>query len=48
MSIYSKPTNFWRFFFMILDTLKMSQIVGWGEREWLNVEQLRGTKNLTY
>jgi hypothetical protein len=48
MSIYSKPTNFWRFFFMILDTLKKSQIVGWGERGWQNERQLGGTKYLTY
>lgn len=33
MSIYSKPTNFWRFFFMILDILKKSQVVGWGETD---------------
>lgn len=48
MSIYSKPTNFWRFFFMSLDILKQSQIVGWGERRWQNEWQLGGTKYLTY
>jgi hypothetical protein len=31
MSIYSKPSNFWRFFFLILDTLKKSRFLGWGE-----------------